>query len=349
MDKSSSTTFNFSSISKHRDLLLGIATFWVAWFHSYDVDFSAVKALSFLNIGSLLECLKLIGNCGVDIFLFLSGIGLYFSFSKNPDVPSFYRRRFLRVFPGSFVVALIVTVLSPIENVWYFLARITFLDYFFLKSDFMPFWYISSILLLYLLFPLFYRLIEKLRYWGAAIIIGFSVLIFILLYFVDYDYLYQMEMLLARVPVFVAGIVIAPLVKKGHEISNVKALIICLSGIIYFPLLFVLMGALPADLKFVKHYLYCPLAIFIVIIIPFICSHIKHSFLNKPFEFLGLYSLEVYLIHPLLYVYMSDTIAFFKEHKFLCAITAMAVALILAIILKFVIKKITEFLERKRK
>ena len=334
--------YNFSSVSKHRNLLLGIAAFWVAWFHSYDVDFSAVKALVFLNIGSLLECLKLIGNSGVDIFLFLSGIGLYFSFSNNPDVPSFYRRRFLRIIPTSFVVAFIITILSPIKSIWHFLARITFIDYFIIKSDSNPFWYISAIILLYLLFPLFYKLIGKFKIWGAAVIVVVSVIIFVLLYFVDYDYLYQIEMLLARIPVFVAGILIAPLVKKGYEISNVKALIICLSGILYFPLLFILMGALPGNLRFAKHYLYCPLAVFVVFIITFICSHVKLSFLTKPFEFLGLYSLEFYLIHPMLYIYMSDKIGFFKEHQIFYAITAMAVSLLLAIILKYVIKKITD-------
>lgn len=341
--------YNFSSISKHRNLLFGIATLWIACFHSYNVDFTSVKILNFLNIGSLLESLKFVGNCGVDVFLFLSGVGLYFSFSNNPDIPSFYRRRLLRIIPSSLVISLIISILSPIENIWHFLARITFLEYFVIKSDSWPFWYVSSILLLYLLFPLFYHLIQKLKVWGAAIIIVSSVIITICVFFIDYEYLYQMEMLLTRIPVFVIGILFAPLIKKEHCISNVKALIICLSGLLYFPLMLVAMGEFSGKFLFIKHYFYCPLAIFFVIIVSFICCHIKHSFLSKPLEFLGSYSLEVYLIHPTLYSSMSDKVNFFMNHQILYAFIIMAVALILSIILKYSVNKVISLFKKAEK
>ncbi|MCD7815569.1 MAG: acyltransferase, partial [Bacteroides sp.] len=37
------------------------------------------------------------GNCGVDAFLILSGIGLYCSYTKDPSIIRFYRKRGLRV------------------------------------------------------------------------------------------------------------------------------------------------------------------------------------------------------------------------------------------------------------
>ena len=43
--------------------------------------------------------LKRMGNIGVDFFLFLSGMGLWFSWTKHPSLRKFYLRRFLRVYP----------------------------------------------------------------------------------------------------------------------------------------------------------------------------------------------------------------------------------------------------------
>ena len=39
------------------------------------------------------------GYAGVEIFMFVSGFGLYFSLDKNPSLLIFYRRRLLRIFP----------------------------------------------------------------------------------------------------------------------------------------------------------------------------------------------------------------------------------------------------------
>ncbi|MDK7740766.1 acyltransferase family protein, partial [Veillonella nakazawae] len=49
--------------------------------------------------------LRRMGNIGVDIFLFLSGMGLWFSWSKHPDTKDFYLRRWLRVYPTWLIMA----------------------------------------------------------------------------------------------------------------------------------------------------------------------------------------------------------------------------------------------------
>ena len=53
------------------------------------------------------------GNNGVDMFLFLSGIGLWFSWTKNEEslyfslshFLNFYYRRFLRLYPAWLIIA----------------------------------------------------------------------------------------------------------------------------------------------------------------------------------------------------------------------------------------------------
>ncbi|MBR2522496.1 MAG: acyltransferase family protein [Coriobacteriales bacterium] len=82
-------------VSTYRAQIYGFAILWILVFHGGAInscDFSfGVSGLGWLNsvIG--------VGNVGVDIFLFLSGISLYFSFTKDPDYRSFIKKRLQRV------------------------------------------------------------------------------------------------------------------------------------------------------------------------------------------------------------------------------------------------------------
>ncbi len=340
--------FSFSSINKNRKLLFGIATLWIAWFHSFDLIFSVNEKITFLNLGNLLSWVQLMGSCGVDIFLLLSGAGLYFSFSKNPNLPSFWRKRFLRVFPSSFIVALIISCFSGISNIWIFLARITFLDFYVCKAQDPVFWYVSAILLLYLLFPLFFRIIKKYRYWGLTLIIVISLIITAFVFFLLPGMFYQWEVLLARIPVFATGIVLGQIIEKDMKISNVKALFICLFGILYFLGTMISIAAFPTEFNFIKHYLYLPFSVFLVIIISFVRSHIDVAFINKPLEFLGVYSLEMYLIHQAIYDSMSGRFRFFVDHPLCYALLVFIVSLGFAIVLKHVVDHLINLIKSKK-
>ena len=71
--------FDLHAVSEARPHLLGLAARWVALFHSYSLDFFASPLLNRLHLVGVLNRVREAGNCGVDIFLFLSGLGLYFS------------------------------------------------------------------------------------------------------------------------------------------------------------------------------------------------------------------------------------------------------------------------------
>ena len=59
-------------LSKHRSAIMGFAIIWIMIAH-LKVSFDFIP----------LQAIKKIGYGGVDIFLFLSGFGLYFSCSKD--------------------------------------------------------------------------------------------------------------------------------------------------------------------------------------------------------------------------------------------------------------------------
>ena len=75
-------------LSAYRSELMGFAILWVVWFHSsMYVNFFPV---SFLNSG--FSFIKKIGYGGVDIFLLISGMGIYNSLEKN-DISQYIKKQ----------------------------------------------------------------------------------------------------------------------------------------------------------------------------------------------------------------------------------------------------------------
>ena len=85
--------FKYSNISKYRGMLMGIAAISIILFH-----FSNECKAANLHYYPWNEfILNFISSSGVDIFLILSGYGLYYSFKKNNNVKKFYKKRFIKI------------------------------------------------------------------------------------------------------------------------------------------------------------------------------------------------------------------------------------------------------------
>ena len=69
---------DLSLISKYRGELMGFAMIYVVMFHVCGARHD-----------TLWYCLARCGNLGVDIFLFLSGIGLWFAWTRNSSLRQF--------------------------------------------------------------------------------------------------------------------------------------------------------------------------------------------------------------------------------------------------------------------
>lgn len=180
-----------SYITEDRNVYMGIAIILVILFHTqaFIPKFPILKVFLF-------------GSIGVDVFLFLSGLGLSFSLINN-STGNFYIRRFRRVFPLFFIFALIKTVyivlingiaLTPFD--WF--CNLTSLSYYHIGGTFID-WYISSILLLYLLFPILYK-ITNLK---SVVIITISICL--IYYFCGRPH-WIYDCLLGRLPIFLTGI-----------------------------------------------------------------------------------------------------------------------------------------------
>ena len=86
-------TIDLSDISRYRSELMGLAMIFVMLFHVW-----LPKSNTFYG---LVRC----GNIGVDMFLFLSGIGLWYAWSKRPTLKQFYWRRYIRIYPAWLIVS----------------------------------------------------------------------------------------------------------------------------------------------------------------------------------------------------------------------------------------------------
>lgn len=151
---------DYSIISKHRTKLMGVAALWIYVFH-------ILPAPAFSNaegLGLIWWYIRNVGFCGVDMFLFLSGLGLSYSMEKHPlhglgDCLRFWAQRFYRIY----VVFLPFAVIFALLDGWgigLFLKRLVCLDQF--RVNLYNFcWYVCCILLMYLLAPGLYRLVRR--------------------------------------------------------------------------------------------------------------------------------------------------------------------------------------------
>lgn len=65
--------FNLNKISEHRTELMGLSAILILICHS----------VAYIDMPSILHYALSLGNIGVDLFLFLSGMGMWYSLSQT--------------------------------------------------------------------------------------------------------------------------------------------------------------------------------------------------------------------------------------------------------------------------
>lgn len=132
---------------------MGIATLMIVFFHM-SANLEAIPFLYFL---------KQICDLGVDIFLILSGYGIYCSLNKRLKLGVFYNKRFLRIIPeylciGILWYALINLVMNHNGFISFF-KDITLLSYW--LDGTLSSWFVATILVFYIISPIVFELIKK--------------------------------------------------------------------------------------------------------------------------------------------------------------------------------------------
>lgn len=252
-------------------------------------------------IGHLYGFLRLNGAIGVDIFLFVSAIGLVVSWQKNKNILQFYNRRIKRILPTYFILCTPIYIYiyreSITEGYWTdFISALLLINYWTLGKGY---WYIAAILVLYFMFPLFYKVINKYTLNGLIflLIIWVGVCFFI---HINNPVLFKnIDAFLPRIPVFLFGIFLAPYVmyKRNLNINKLYLMPVLLSCVLLEGY-FALQGAEVAY-SFLPRLVYFPLSIVLMIYLIALINkigEIRFSFLN----YLGRLTLEIYLLNQVL-------------------------------------------------
>ena len=140
---------DLSLLFKYRKFLMGFAALWILMTHEWQI---VTNETSFFFVTE--NFIKRIGFCGVDIFLLLSGMGLYYSLEKNP-VSRFYYNRLKRVIFPFIIMASIVSQIDHWTNEFYF-NIITGIS-FYKTNIYLFLWFVPAVITLYLFTPVFYN------------------------------------------------------------------------------------------------------------------------------------------------------------------------------------------------
>ena len=92
--------FSYENLSRYRTVLMGLQIILIICFH-FAVDGYYVRDSRIIYL-----FYKYIRSSGVDMFLLLSGVGLYFSWKKTPVIRTFYLKRYTRILIPYFLVAI---------------------------------------------------------------------------------------------------------------------------------------------------------------------------------------------------------------------------------------------------
>ena len=358
-------TFNLFAISEARNVIFGIATLWIGLFHSFDLSMKPYTDNLFLR--EAFNFFKGTGNVGVDMFLFLSGVGLFFSFTKDGNVLSFWKKRLMRVLPTALLIGIIYFSFRYIQGRYesgfptYF-KRVTF-SYFYYSGE-RVFWFISLILVLYIVFPIFFKVIERFRGWGTLGLVALVVIGTFAIRFISPEHYAIWEVALCRVPVFIVGIWAGRFVMEKREI-DLRWLWIFLA--VTVGMLFVLgnfkliatainpsyQEGMEPLYMFIWRYASCPLAISLVVLDSFICIELRRHGLCKSlrnfFEFVGLYSMEYYMIYLNINSYLQRVYKIESRHMIMLYFGSFVFSLGLCVVSRKLCDYFMAYMQRKPK
>ena len=294
------------ALSRYRGELMGLAILFVVLFHVG------------LPRTDLFFGLKRMGNIGVDIFFFLSGMGLWFSWAKASPLPppngggvkpfgsrakGFLKRRLQRIYPtwlligGGFYIWQYMTGGNYSNNLLDLVGDIT-INWDFWLHDELTFWYIPATLMLYLWAPFYMELIRRhpvYRWLPVAMVMWCVAVQWVT---PVHQAVGHIEIFWSRVPIFFIGINMGEAVRRKDRIDGSALWLLLVVAVMALSMCLwleqVKHGKFPL---FVERMVYIPLTVTGLLLL---CRWLDHApqWLLRSLSFLGALSLEIYLIHP---------------------------------------------------
>ena len=236
----------------------------------------------------------------VEMFIFLSGFGIYQSLRRNREPWQFYQKRLSRLFPSYLPVMLAWCALNVFKGKMRLsnaMGNLTGMGWWF-QTDHQFNWYVPAILVLYLISPLLFDCLEKKKTgWGFGALILLNLA----------GWRSNLLMALSRFPTYFMGMWYGKRYAEGRVPSRREQAIWFAVGAVAMALVpyFFLIGRRYLWYYGMYWYLFCPAAplwMFGISKLLELQDKIAPGrVLNKIWSFLGVRSFEIYLCHLALY------------------------------------------------
>ena len=290
---------NYELISRRRSELMGFAIIIVMLFHV-----NTPRADAFFG-------LRRMGNLGVDIFLFLSGIGLWFSWAKQQNWKRFYINRALRIYPAWLLVAGYFYIShfhyghpryalpfggtgdAGVDSVIDLVGEVLF-NWDFWLHDELTFWYVPATMMLYIFAPMYMELVRRWPVYRWLVVLPLMWPIMVQYITPIHQAVGHIEIFWSRVPIFFLGINIAESIRQKKTIDRaawpmvVGLFVVSLGACVWLEQM--RHGRFPL---YTERMLYIVLAVTTVLIV----SKLSNPLLCRALAWVGGISLEIYLVH----------------------------------------------------
>lgn len=229
-----------------------------------------------------------------DGFIFLSGFGLYYSFSNNSNLKEFYKKRWYRLMVPFLIMATPFYLYSLLDNgdiMRFFLNESTL--YFWIYGN-NGMWYISISVLLYILFPFIYRLIfqgndNKAITLRALLLTVLCIAAVVSISLISPEYYDITSIGIEKLPMFVIGMLIGYYAIKSCKLTVYHLLG---GGVLVMATLF----AKKADDYFIPYY-EMSVRLLLMPLTCIVLDWFKPKRIISILEWFGKYSLELYVLH----------------------------------------------------
>ncbi|MBO5001835.1 MAG: acyltransferase [Prevotella sp.] len=283
---------SFSALSTYRSELMGLAMLFVILFHVW------------LPKTDPMFGLHRIGNVGVDMFMFLSGIGLWYAWQKKPTLKQFYWRRYIRIYPAWLIMACLFYIPNYLNvegggyspNIWHLIANILF-NWSFWRIDDLTFWFIPSIMMMYTFAPAYMSLIQRSPAYRWMPVLFMVLAVMVQYYPPVHAGVGHIEIFFSRIPIFLLGVNCGEWVRERRTLEP--------SAMWLLLLVFVMSLLMCVEFEeswrgrfplFLERMVYIPLTVSGLLLLAHLLD-VLPQWANKAFAFVGTISLEIYLIH----------------------------------------------------
>lgn len=276
---------NLPSCMEHRTACMGISMIMVLFYHLNTTFFYP-------------------GFLGVDIFLFLSAYGLSRSWERNSCFV-FYKRRFKRLVPMYLLFGILQNFIYIYFyhyqlSTWDLICNITSLNYWKLGGLVFE-WYLSILILLYLLFPAISVCVKRV---GGGKFLAITLVFSLMLLTFGFDWNYDTA--IGRLPIFVLGIVC-------YQQRVVLARMFILGQMLFFLSLLcsIILYAGGALHFYVVIYMFSPA---IILLVGWLINKVIVNFsrVYNAIFYIGRYTLEIYIANVLICLYRRSPDSMFE-------------------------------------